>query len=150
MGNTKVAVNPITGATTFNSLVGTIVPGSGNPVDGMHIDGLTGKGDFYSFTPLVLAPRLGFAYDPFGDGKTAIRASSGIFYNRTFASVPGSGALTTATAGGADLIELGVPFSDPIADGPVIQRGSDRALKAGTTVARVLDIARCIRARSRS
>jgi tryptophan synthase alpha chain len=50
--------------------------------------------------------------------------------------------------GGADLIELGVPFSDPIADGPVIQRGSDRALKAGTTVARVLDIARCIRAHS--
>ena len=37
--------------------------------------------------------------------------------------------------GGADLIELGVPFSDPIADGPVIQRGADRALKAGTTVA---------------
>ena len=43
--------------------------------------------------------------------------------------------------GGADLIELGVPFSDPIADGPVIQRGSDRALKAGTTLAKVLDIA---------
>src|SRR5579871_5734057 len=42
--------------------------------------------------------------------------------------------------GGADLIELGVPFSDPIADGPVIQRGSDRALKAGTTVAKVLEI----------
>ena len=36
--------------------------------------------------------------------------------------------------GGADLIELGVPFSDPIADGPVIQRGAERALKAGTTV----------------
>jgi tryptophan synthase alpha chain len=47
--------------------------------------------------------------------------------------------------GGADLIELGVPFSDPIADGPVIQRGSDRALRAGTTVKRVLDIAREIR-----
>ena len=47
--------------------------------------------------------------------------------------------------GGADLIELGVPFSDPIADGPVIQRGSERALKAGTTVARVLEIAREIR-----
>ncbi len=44
--------------------------------------------------------------------------------------------------GGADLIELGVPFSDPIADGPVIQRGSDRALKAGTKLATVLDIAR--------
>ncbi len=47
--------------------------------------------------------------------------------------------------GGVDLIELGVPFSDPIADGPVIQRGADRALKAGTTVAKVLNIAREIR-----
>lgn len=47
--------------------------------------------------------------------------------------------------GGADLIELGVPFSDPIADGPVIQRGSERALKAGTTVSAVLAINREIR-----
>jgi tryptophan synthase alpha chain len=44
-----------------------------------------------------------------------------------------------------DLIELGVPFSDPIADGPVIQRGSDRALKAGTTVKKVLEIAKVVR-----
>ena len=50
--------------------------------------------------------------------------------------------------GGADLIELGVPFSDPIADGPVIQRGSDRALKAGTRLATVLEIAARIRQRS--
>ena len=47
--------------------------------------------------------------------------------------------------GGADLIELGVPFSDPIADGPVIQRGSDRALRAGTTLKTVLEIASRIR-----
>jgi tryptophan synthase alpha chain len=47
--------------------------------------------------------------------------------------------------GGADLIELGVPFSDPIADGPVIQRGADRALKAGTNVLKVLAIAKKIR-----
>src|ERR1700693_1216893 len=47
--------------------------------------------------------------------------------------------------GGADLIELGVPFSDPIADGPVIQRAGERALRAGTTLAKVLDIARQIR-----
>ena len=47
--------------------------------------------------------------------------------------------------GGADLIELGVPFSDPIADGPVIQRGSERALKAGASVKRVLEIAGVIR-----
>jgi len=50
--------------------------------------------------------------------------------------------------GGADLIELGVPFSDPIADGPVIQRGSDRALKAGLNVHKVLDIAAKIRLES--
>jgi tryptophan synthase alpha chain len=50
--------------------------------------------------------------------------------------------------GGADLVELGVPFSDPIADGPVIQRAGERALKAGTTLRKVLDIAREIRQRS--
>jgi len=50
--------------------------------------------------------------------------------------------------GGADLVELGAPFSDPIADGPVIQAASDRALRAGTTLAKVLDIARRIRAGS--
>ncbi len=50
--------------------------------------------------------------------------------------------------GGADLIELGVPFSDPIADGPVIQRGSDRALKAGTKLSTVLEIAAQIRKQS--
>ncbi|MBV9304289.1 MAG: tryptophan synthase subunit alpha [Acidobacteriaceae bacterium] len=47
--------------------------------------------------------------------------------------------------GGADLIELGVPFSDPIADGPVIQRASDRALRAKTTVADLLEIIRDVR-----
>ena len=50
--------------------------------------------------------------------------------------------------GGADLIELGVPFSDPIADGPVIQRACQRALQAGTSLARVFDVARRIRQRS--
>jgi len=47
--------------------------------------------------------------------------------------------------GGADLIELGVPFSDPIADGPVIQRAGERALKAGTSLKVVLEIAAQIR-----
>jgi tryptophan synthase alpha chain len=50
--------------------------------------------------------------------------------------------------GGADLIELGVPFSDPIADGPVIQRASDRALRVGMNVARVLETVRQIRRES--
>jgi tryptophan synthase alpha chain len=46
---------------------------------------------------------------------------------------------------GADVIELGIPFSDPLADGPTIQRASERALKAGTTLASVLDLVRRIR-----
>jgi len=50
--------------------------------------------------------------------------------------------------GGADLIELGVPFSDPVADGPVIQRASDRAIAAGCTLAKVLEIAAAIRKQS--
>ncbi len=50
--------------------------------------------------------------------------------------------------GGADLIELGVPFSDPIADGPVIQRAGERALRAGTNLRKVLEIAARIRERS--
>jgi tryptophan synthase alpha chain len=46
---------------------------------------------------------------------------------------------------GADVIELGVPFSDPLADGPTIQRASERALKSGTTLAGVLHLVRVIR-----
>ena len=50
--------------------------------------------------------------------------------------------------GGADLIELGVPFSDPIADGPVIQAASERALRAGATLPRLLENVREIRRQS--
>ncbi len=45
-----------------------------------------------------------------------------------------------AAEAGADVIELGVPFSDPVADGPVIQRASDRALRGGATLAGVLEL----------
>ena len=47
--------------------------------------------------------------------------------------------------GGVDILELGVPFSDPIADGPVIQRASERALAAGTSVATALALVRQLR-----
>ena len=49
---------------------------------------------------------------------------------------------------GADVIELGVPFSDPIADGPVIQRATERALKNGVTVPQVLALGENIRKQS--
>ena len=49
---------------------------------------------------------------------------------------------------GADVVELGVPFSDPVADGPAIQRSSERALRGGTTLAGVLDLVESIRRKS--
>jgi tryptophan synthase alpha chain len=54
-------------------------------------------------------------------------------------------ALSTA---GADIIELGVPFSDPIADGPVIQRATERALRNGVTLRQVLQLGKQIRKRT--
>jgi tryptophan synthase alpha chain len=53
-----------------------------------------------------------------------------------------------AAEAGADVIELGVPFSDPVADGPTIQRASDRALRAGTTLAGVIDVVKRVRIKS--
>ena len=53
-----------------------------------------------------------------------------------------------AIEAGADMLELGVPFSDPVADGPVIQRASERALRHGTTLRQVLELGKEIRRRS--
>jgi tryptophan synthase alpha chain len=50
------------------------------------------------------------------------------------------GILAALARGGADVVELGIPFSDPLADGPVIQRASERALRGGTTLAGALDM----------
>lgn len=50
-----------------------------------------------------------------------------------------------AVEAGADVIELGVPFSDPVADGPTIQRASERALRGGTTLAGVIDVVKALR-----
>ncbi len=55
-----------------------------------------------------------------------------------------------AIAAGADVIELGVPFSDPVADGPVIQRASERALKNGTSLSQVLTLAAEVRQQAQS
>lgn len=55
-----------------------------------------------------------------------------------------------AIHGGADVIELGVPFSDPVADGPVIQRASERALRNGTDLRAVLEVARQVRQQSKA
>jgi tryptophan synthase alpha chain len=58
--------------------------------------------------------------------------------------------LEALAEGGADAIELGIPFSDPLLDGPVIQAASTRALAAGMTLPRALGIARAFTARHRT
>jgi len=59
-----------------------------------------------------------------------------------------TGELVMAMAeAGADAVELGVPFSDPIADGPTIQRASERALRAGASLRRILDLVKRLRPR---
>ena len=57
--------------------------------------------------------------------------------------------LAAIEGGGADIIELGVPFSDPLADGPIIQRASERALRSGTTLRKVIEALREWRKRVR-
>jgi len=58
--------------------------------------------------------------------------------------------LRTLDQAGADVLEVGVPFSDPLADGPVIQRATERALRAGVTLAAVLDLVAAERAALRA
>lgn len=58
--------------------------------------------------------------------------------------------ILAAIEAGAGIIELGVPFSDPLADGPVIQRASERALKHGTSLEQVLTLAAVVREHSQS
>jgi len=57
-------------------------------------------------------------------------------------------AVLAAEAAGADIVEIGIPFSDPIADGPVIQKAATVALKAGATTAKALELIRKIRRHS--
>jgi tryptophan synthase alpha chain len=67
----------------------------------------------------------------------------------TTAGDPDAGAsakiLVALAKAGADILEVGVPFSDPLADGPVIQRATERALAAGMTLRGTLDVVRTVR-----
>lgn len=73
---------------------------------------------------------IGFAVAGDPDKETGIRAARAII------------------EGGADILELGVPFSDPVADGPTIQKADERALAAGTNADTVFDIVRTLRMKS--
>jgi hypothetical protein len=79
----RAAVNPLTGELVSQAYAGTTVPGSGSISNGMFAGGLPGEkpGWYYDMPFLDWGPRVGFAWDVTGDGKTALRAAGGIFYN---------------------------------------------------------------------
>ena len=71
------------------------------------------------------------------------------FFTAGFPSVEGTLQLTQAAINnGADAIELGIPFSDPLADGPAIQFSSHAALESGMTISKLFDLTKSIRART--
>src|SRR4051794_7379384 len=84
--------------------------------------------------PAIGAERIASAFR--GHGRTAALMP---YLMGGFPSIEGSLGVGRAYARYADLVEVGVPFSDPLADGPAIQAAGQRALSKGATLERVLD-----------
>lgn len=82
-GSNRVGINPGTGQQVPASYIGLFVPNTGNPANGMVVDGVNGASvNTYTNRTIAPAPRIGFALDVFGNGKTALRGGWGVFFDR--------------------------------------------------------------------
>ncbi len=81
-GGKRVAQDPLSGAFAPASYIGLFVPGVGNPANGSFVGGVNGPGGLITQPFLAYGPRFGFAYDLFGNGRTAIRGGFGMFSDR--------------------------------------------------------------------
>jgi tryptophan synthase alpha chain len=94
-------------------------------------------------------PRAGAIAQAFAQAAEQGRAALVVYTTAGYPSAAeGLDALIALTEAGADVVELGVPFSDPLADGPTIQRSSFKAIEEGTDLAATLDLLRRFRQRS--
>lgn len=104
-----------------------------------------------SRVPADVAPRQSAITRVFDTLRAAGRPGLVTYVTAGDPDLPRSAAvLAAADRGGADIIEVGVPFSDPMADGPVIQRATERALAAGTTLRHVLELVESVKPRIRA
>ncbi|MFB3854707.1 MAG: carboxypeptidase regulatory-like domain-containing protein [Vicinamibacterales bacterium] len=86
-GSNRVAVNPVTGEVYGNYrqasvIVGTLVPGTGNRLNGLHQPGTDIVESYYKFPKLAVGPRWGAAWDIRGDQTLVLRGGGGVFYDR--------------------------------------------------------------------